>query len=332
MHQGNYSTCPDMCVADSNAVDALGHLQLALRRLDAQLSHIRGGDPLAVLELATIMNLLVGDGKGQQLLVRGFKAANLDLSTLALPGFQGEKLPTRIRGRSAKLIVRPSYEDWGRGDVPNSPDCAIPRMVPLKKFVRQERLRSNGLWAQDFNLNLLNIIDRMRNRLAAHADDADLEPWFEDTRFYVGGLDVLGLILWSAGEALIEATVTALTTGGVATPPYIRHRDIDGLEIGQIEFFDDLNATIFMKIIEPRPYPRPVLGMAAKGREFMMGVGPSDDNGESPIRMMLGRDFEVMQGLHTRFVADVGAADQIESKPMKPGWSRLDFRYEWPRS
>ena len=308
-------------------MDALGHLQLALRRLHAHLAHVRDGDSLAVLDLANILQMLVGDGKGHHLFVRGFNAAGVDLSAMELPGFVDDRLPTQIRNRNAKLIVRPTYEDPDRIDSIGAPGCALPRTVTLKEFVRQERLRSSGLWSQDFDLNLLSIIAKMRNRLTAHADEGNLDPWFSDTRFYIGGLDVLGLILWSAGEALLEASARAMIAAGIAVPPYRRHRDLDGVEIGQIEFFDDLNATIFMSIAQPRRYPRSVLGMAANGRGFMMGVGPADSAGESTIRVLPGRDFENMRDLHARFVSNAGAADQVESSRMPVGWTRLDFTY-----
>ena len=204
----------------TNIID---ELQTVLERLEHHLDDIHLGSLTARDDLASVLQLLVGDGTGYRLIARAFD--ELGLRELAMPAFSKTTIDRTFKSENTHLAVR-------------AINIADNRKLPLSQMVEQEVILHDGtVWNIEKSINWKRIISNARNNLGSHIGESQ-PAWLNDIKYYpASNADIITLLLMSFGEALLESITSQLGSSGQPVMTYIARHDLNGIVFQESFFF-----------------------------------------------------------------------------------------------
>ncbi len=191
----------------------------ATHRLSRHARAIRNGDISARGDLATTLHLLIGEGDGYGLLIRGLDSVGLDLPSV--PGWHTE-IKREFEGSPVRLGFRTATGD-------SMPEIAITEaMNEPCVFVDMPELDQTSEWS------FATLTTKVRNNWGGHVERKP-PRWLASLRYFpASGCDITTLLIWSAAETLLQALSRHLVDAGFDDQLYdFPHRQLAGVELQQ---------------------------------------------------------------------------------------------------
>lgn len=265
----------------------LEKLLVTLDRLEENLAAVKDGSLTGRDDLATTIHLLIGEGDGYDQIRKGFEETGMNLPSVS--GFRDARLPTLIEGKNVALCLRTVNFDKSI-------------QLPLPDVLNQVCVYHDGsVWNSAKELTWKDIVKKSRNKFASHIDEKP-PAWLETLRYYPSAnADVITLLLWSLGEALLEACTTSLSQGGVEAVPYAAVDNLHGISFQQGELLtfapQQIKAGAYIKITTRTEKPRTILGGVYLERAFIIGV-----NEQLQVSCLIGDPGVSLESLESSFI------------------------------
>lgn len=237
-------------------------LLLNMERLESHLDAINSGSQIARDELATVLQIMTHDGHGFDLINKSLN--ELGYSGLQMPGYQSDQTYRSYDGKDVALAIRPVNQD----------PLAV---MALSDLLKQEAIyHDNSSWASNDSITWKQIIAHSRNNHGAHAGE-DPKAWLEDLRIFpISDSDVMTFLLWSFGEALLEALTTHYATNGFGMMIHKRRTSLNGINLKDAHILHQPPTSIIagtdLMITEESTRPRTLFGGMYNDTPFVVGM------------------------------------------------------------
>ncbi len=238
------------------------NLLVNLERLESHLDSIQGGSLTARDDLASVLQLLVHKGEGYDLIGKAFD--ELGIPPLLLPAFRDKDISRKYNGKDVHLAIRTA----------NITDDTV---LELDAMLDQEVIfHDSSVWSTDSSFGWRKVIANSRNKYGSHVDTAPPE-WLKDLRYYpASNSDVMTLLLWSFGEALLGAITAHLAVHKQGVMLYKPRHDLNGISFqnGLLVADSKTVVTVAADFMVTQEYQgqRTILGGTYAKRAFILGL------------------------------------------------------------
>lgn len=262
-------------------------LLINLERLESHLDAVQDGSLTAKDDLASVLQLLVHKGEGYNLIDRAF--VEIGIPPLELPAFSDKNIDRKYNGKDVHLAIRTT----------NITDSTV---LTLDSMLDQEVIfHDSSVWSADSSFSWRKIIANSRNKYGSHVD---LKPpeWLNDLRYYpASNADIMTLLLWSFGEALLGAITTHLANHGQGVMPYKPRHDLNGIcfQNGLLVANSETVVTVATDCMVTQEYSgqRTILGGLYADRAFILGL----DSLRRPT-VIMGNPGKLLEDIEHEFI------------------------------
>jgi len=240
----------------------LDNLLINLERLEEHLNSVKSGSLVAKDDLASVLHILVNNGEGYDLIKKTLE--EISASDLNISAFKSQLISRKRDGLDIRLAIRTA-------------NITSSYKVALGEMLKQEVIyHDNSVWSAQSSLNWSQIIAKSRNKHGSHVDDGSI-AWLKDLRYYpAANSDVLTLLLWSFGEALLEAITKHLVANGVDITIYHATHSLNGInfQTGMLtaESANDVRVAATVALTEDAHGNRTIFGGIYGDQAFILGV------------------------------------------------------------
>lgn len=265
----------------------IDELEVNLERLEHHLDAVYSGSLIARDDLASVLQMLTHSGEGYALINKALAEQNLPMFNM--PAHTNSAIARTHDGKNVILAVRSINSD---------PSI----QMPFSDVLSQEAVfHDNSTWTSASSLTWAQIIAKSRNQHGAHVDNNPIQ-WLEDLRIYpIANADVMTFLLWSFGEALLEAITHHLASQINQFMLYERRKALNGVEIQLAHLLSvpptSIEVGADVMVTDEYSGQRTVFGGVYNSIPFVMGLMPSRQ-----IAMLRGDTGQNLEDLESHFI------------------------------
>ncbi len=265
----------------------LDELIVNLERLEAHLDAIFSGSLVARDDLASVLQILLHDGEGHDLINKAFDEQGLPQLSMA-----AHQQPQINRSRNSQPVILAIR-------AVNS-DASTPQ--PLDDVLNQEAIfHDNSVWSSSSSLTWKQVIAKSRNQYGSHIDDEPVR-WLEDLRIYpVANADAMTFLLWSIGEALLGSLSAHLASNGADMLSYQRRKSLNGIEIQEGHVLSvpptSIQVGADLMITDEHRSQRTIFGGIYNSTPFLFGI-----NKNRQVVALKGNQGDSLEDLESHFL------------------------------
>ena len=265
----------------------LDELEVNLERLEHHLNAVTDGSLTARDDLASVLQILTHSGEGYDLINKALAEQNLP--TFTMPAHLNDAIVRTYDGKDVILAVRSINSDSSV-------------QLPISNLLDQEAVfHDNSTWTSESSLTWKQIIAKSRNQRGSHVDDNPVQ-WLEDLRIYpIANADVMTFLLWSFGEALLEAVTYHLASNVDRFMVYERRKALNGVEIQIAHLLaippSSINVGAEIMVTDEYDGQRTIFGGVYNSTPFILGL-----NASRQLAVLRGNPGDNLEDLESHFI------------------------------
>jgi hypothetical protein len=265
----------------------INELLVNLERLESHLDAIEDGSLTARDDLASVLQILVHPGDGYDLIGKALK--EIGAPDLPMPAFSKHKISKKYNCNDVHLAIR-------------AVNITSSHTLNLNDMLKQEVIyHDSSVWKTSSSLNWSQIIAKSRNKHGSHVDDKS-PAWLKDLRYYpAANADIMTLLLWSFGEALLGSITNHLASNGQGVMPYVTRNSLNGIsfQAGMLAAESATKITVAATMMATKEHVgnRTVLGGMYGNQAFILGL----DNLRRPTAI-IGQPNVPLEDIEHQFI------------------------------
>lgn len=258
-----------------------------LERLETHLDAVYSGSLVVKDDLSSVLQILTHQGEGYDLINRAF--IEQTVPPLYMTSHPQNQI-TRTRDNNAVILAIRAI---------NNDDS---NQKPIENVLAQEAVfHDNSIWPHTSSLTWKQVIAKSRNQHGSHVDDNPVQ-WLENLRIYpIANADVITFLLWSFGEALLEAITKHLNSNGHHVQVHKRRKALNGIEIQESHLVAVPPTSIFVgadiMLKSEHAGQRTIFGGVYNFIPFILGINPSRQ-----IVFLWGKKDDNLEDLESHFL------------------------------